>query len=295
MTSKLKYQAKGNDIIIKELKDFDISHIIECGQCFRWEKEKDGSYTIQAFSKAINVSQVGKEVIILNSNLHEFEEIWIDYFDLNRDYDKIKKLLTENDPIMAQAIAYGQGMRLLNQDEWETLVSFLISQNSNIPRIKRAIKAVSESFGQPYTALNGRTFYTFPNPSEIYQCRDEDIDACRLGYRKSYITETAKEINIDHGKRLYNLKNEEYSSAYDYLLRLKGVGPKVANCVMLFSMEKYESFPIDVWVKRIMSRLYGQDENDLKGMEQFAKEKFGDLGGFAQQYLFYYIRENHIL
>jgi N-glycosylase/DNA lyase len=295
MASKLKYQAKGNDIIIKELKDFDISHIIECGQCFRWEKEKDNSYTIQAFSKAINVSQSGEEVIISNSDLKEFEEIWIDYFDLNRDYGRIKNLLTENDPIMAQAIAYGQGMRLLNQDEWETLVSFLISQNSNIPRIKGAIKAVSESFGKPYMGLNGRTFYTFPNPSEIYQCRDEDIDACRLGYRKSYVTETAKEINKDNAQRLYNLKNEKYTSAYDYLLSLKGVGPKVANCVMLFSMEKYESFPIDVWVKRIMSRLYGQDENDLKGMEQFAKEKFGDLGGFAQQYLFYYVRENHIL
>ncbi|MEI8216665.1 MAG: DNA glycosylase [Eubacteriales bacterium] len=295
MTYQLECSIKDNKIRLREMEDFNLLQTIECGQCFRWNREVNGSYTIQAFTKAINVSQENNEIVITNSSLSEFEEIWIKYFDIQRDYGEIKKILAENDPIMGKAISFGEGIRLLNQDEWETLVSFLISQNSNIPRIKGTIKSLCENFGYSFTALGNQMFFTFPTPLEIASCDDSQMDVCKLGYRKSYISETAKAIANDHGKRLYNLKNGNYEAALKYLLELPGVGPKVANCTMLFSMEKYESFPIDVWVKRVMGRLYGLDEKDLKGIEQFAAEKFGKYGGFAQQYLFYYIRENKLI
>ena len=304
MSYEYNYNPADKSLTVSHLKDFDIKQTIECGQCFRWEKENDGSYTIQAFSKTINVKQTNEYVegasvtlVFSGTSLSDFENLWISYFDLERDYGEIKNKLLKNDKIIEDAIQFGAGMRLLNQDEWETLVSFLISQNSNIPRIKKAIKAVCENFGEPYTAWNGKTYYTFPEAKQIHFCEnsEEKIEACRLGYRTSYIYETARVISKDQAKRLYNLKNESFEEAYEYLLKLKGVGPKVANCVMLFSMEKYESFPIDVWVKRVMSKLYMLDEKDLKGIEKFGKDKFGENGGFAQQYLFYYIRENNIL
>ena len=295
MNFQWEYSTQDNGIRIRGIKDFDLLQTIECGQCFRWNREANGSYTIQAFAKAINVSQNKDEIVISNSSLSEFEEIWIRYFDIQRDYREIKNRLAENDPIMRRAISFGEGIRLLNQDEWETLVSFLISQNSNIPRIKGSIKSLCENFGKPFDALGNQTFFTFPTPMDIAGCDDSLMDVCKLGYRKSYISETAKAIANDHGERLYNLKNENYEDSLKYLMGLPGVGPKVANCTMLFSMEKYESFPIDVWVKRVMGRLYGLDENDLKGIEKFAAVKFGKYGGFAQQYLFYYIRENKII
>lgn len=287
-----QWDEKGKTICISGLSDFDLKQTLECGQCFRWIKEGNGSYTGVAFSRAINIRQVEDSVYIDNCTRQDFLEIWIDYFDLNRDYDKIKRSLESNDPVMKRVISFGQGIRLLKQDEWETLVSFIISQNANIPRIKKSIEIICRVFGKPIQQFKEKTYYAFPTPQDFIDCSKEEIGACRLGYRENYVLKTAEQISRDEGRALYGAKNLGRANAEEYLLSLCGVGPKVANCILLFAMGYYDSFPIDVWMKRVMSGLYGHDENDASAMSAFALDRFGDLSGFAQQYLFYYAREN---
>ena len=278
-------------ICITGLSDFDLKQTLECGQCFRWTREKDGSYTGVALSRVINVSQDEAGVYIKNTTLQDFADLWIDYFDLYRDYGKIKMVLGAGDPIMEKAISYGSGIRLLKQDEWEILISFLISQNSNIPRIRKCIDSICRSFGQPIQTYKGELYYAFPTPLSLADCTKDEIGCCRLGYRETYIVKTAKRVLLDEARNLYNAKNLTRNEAEKYLLSLSGVGPKVANCILLFAMGFYESFPIDVWMKRVMNQLYGYNEKHTGAMTHFAADQFGELSGFAQQYLFYYVRE----
>lgn len=267
--------------IAENMKDMHLDHIFDCGQCFRWEKQDNGSYTGTAFDKVVNMklTDQGKTLIIDNCTEEEFQTIWKPYLDLDRDYGKIKKTLTENDLVMKQAVEYGGGIRILKQDLWETIVSFIISQNNNIPRIKGCIENLAANFGKPAGEYEGEMFYSVPGPEALARLEAEDLAPVRLGYRARYLIESARTV-CEKGLP----EDEERLSA------LCGVGPKVANCILLFGMGKYESFPIDVWMARVMNRLYGIDETDKKAMCTYAQEHFGGLGGFAQQYLFYYIR-----
>ena len=185
------------------------------------------------------------------------------------------------------------GIRILNQDRWETIISFIISQNNNIPRIKGCIESLCRNFGEYAGSYRGEEYYSMPAPQVLAALDIEDLAPVRLGYRAKYIIETSKKIVADGGVEFLDSAFDENSSGdevYEYLTGLCGVGPKVANCIMLFCMQQYDSFPVDVWVKRVMNRLYGFDESDIKGMKNFAADKYMNLGGFAQQYLFYYIR-----
>ena len=271
---------------IEHIKDFNLDHIFNCGQCFRWVKEEDGSYTGIAFGKIVNMKTTGLDsaglvdLEINQANKDDFEKIWEHYLDLERDYGVIKKQLCKTDPVMARAVKYGYGIRILNQDKWETIVSFLISQNNNIPRIKKCIEALCENFGDYIGEYRGKKYYDLPKPQTLSRLSADDLAECRLGYRAKYIIESAKQI-----------EREGIEETFEYLNTLCGVGPKVANCVLLFSMEKADCFPIDVWVKRVMSRLYGIGEEDTNAMLAYSKKNFGEYGGIAQQYLFYYIRE----
>ena len=288
-----------NSVLVYGLRDFELKDIFECGQCFRWNPEEDGSYSGVAFGRAVNIlyeKEGDREegtLIIRNSTAEDFENIWKKYFDLERDYGQIKEELSENDEIMAKAVEYGRGIRILNQDEWETQISFILSQNRNIPLIKKSIEEICRRYGEPVYDFNGNIRYAFPGPEVLADVSEEELSECRLGYRARYVTETSKVI-AGETDRLYSMTKASYKEALDYLTGLCGVGPKVANCILLFSMEKYESFPIDVWVRRLMSALYGTDENNLKEIREYSDKKFGRLGGFAQQYLFYYARENNI-
>ena len=288
-----------NSVLVYGVRDFELKDIFECGQCFRWNPEEDGSYSGVALGRAVNVlyeKEGDREegtLIIRNSTAEDFENIWKKYFDLERDYGQIKEKLSENDEIMAKAVEYGRGIRILNQDEWETLISFILSQNRNIPLIKKSIEEICRRYGDPVYDFNGNIRYAFPRPEVLADVSEEELSECRLGYRARYVTETSKVI-VGETDRLYSMTKASYKEALDYLTGLCGVGPKVANCILLFSMEKYESFPIDVWVRRLMSALYGTDENNLKEIREYSDKKFGRLGGFAQQYLFYYARENNI-
>lgn len=281
-----------NSVTVNDVRDFNTDHIFDCGQCFRWEREEDGSWTGTAFGRTVNIKYEKGLLTIDNASVKDFHEIWEGYLDLGRDYGGIKKTLVDGDPAMERAVDFGSGIRILRQDPWETTVSFIISQNSNIPRIKKCIEKLCELFGEPIGEYRGRQRYSFPGPERLAGLSREDLAPVRLGYRDKYIMKTSQAVASDGGAGLAEAAAAPGPDAEKYLRSLTGIGPKVAGCILLFGMNKYGSFPIDVWMKKIMAAMYGFEESDLKGMSAYAREHFGSLSGFAQQYLYYYARFN---
>ncbi len=275
-----------NDFCIKfsNVKDLDLRHTFLCGQCFRWEENESGSFYGVVGSKAVKVS-LQDDVLIIEGDREENREFWNDYFDLNRDYGAIKTHLSSQDEFMAEAISFGWGIRILKQDLWESILSFIISQNNHIPRIKGCIRGLSESFGEPCTGITKEKNIAFgiPGPEKIATLNLDALAPIKLGYRASYILDCARYI-VENG----------LPKDYEGLLKLKGVGPKVANCINLFALQAYDSFPVDVWVAKVMEKAYGLNPKKPKEIEEFGRKNFGKLGGFAQQYLFYYMRENKL-
>ena len=286
---------KEQKYIIKNIDSFELKDIFECGQCFRWNVEENGSYTGVFGHNVLNVKKENDEVIfegICEGNIKETVEY---YFDLKRDYKKIKDELSKIDDNMKTSIEYGQGIRILNQDLWETIISFIISANNNIPRIKGIIERLSKKYGTEIE-YKGKKYYTFPTAKELKDVSVEDYRSLGLGFRDIRLYETTKMI-LENKVDLDKLKeNSNTIEVREELLTLSGVGPKVADCILLFSdLKRFEVFPIDVWVRRVMNDLYikQQDENKVskKQIEKLANEKFGNLAGLAQQYLFYWRRE----
>ncbi len=282
---------------IGNIKDFNLEQIFDCGQCFRWTKQEDESYLGIAFGKPVEMRFESSEenpfegkLTIDNIDEAEFNSLWKDYLDLNKNYGDIKNSLSLKDSVMSEAIKSGQGIRLLRQEAWETLISFIISQNNNIPRIKKCIEGLCENFGEPAGEYAGKNWFEFPKAETLAQLTEEDLAPIKLGYRSKYIIETSKRIVTDK-VNLEHLREGSTAEGYEYLTSLCGVGPKVANCILLFGLGKHETFPIDVWVRRVMNRLYGIEENDMKSMAKYAESYFGEYGGIAQQYLFYHIRQ----
>ena len=286
---------KEQKYIIKNCNTFELKDIFECGQCFRFNKQEDESYTGVVGNNVINVKKIDNEIHIKSVGQDNLEELVVNYFDLNRDYEQIKDKLSKIDENMQKSISYGKGIRILNQDLWETIISFIISANNNIPRIKGIIDRMSERYGKKII-FEGKEYYTFPTVDELSKASVEDLRALGLGFRDVRVYETTKMIKnkeID----LEQLKNEkDFNKVRNTLLTLPGVGPKVADCILLFStLKRWEAFPIDVWVRRVMNELYikNPDETKVKKeeIEKIAYEKFGNLAGIAQQYLFYWKRE----
>ena len=285
---------KEQTLELKNVKSFNLTHIFECGQCFRWNENPDGSYTGVVKKNVINIKMIKNDVYIQSYGEDNLKELFNQYFDMNRDYDKIKSELRKIDEHMENSIVYGNGIRLLNQDLWETIISFIISANNNIPRIKGIIERICKRFGNEIE-WKGVQYYTFPTPEQLSKVSVEDLRNLGLGFRDIRVYETTKmvingKINL---KKLHDETNTQVVK--EELLKLPGVGPKVADCILLFStLKRLDVFPIDVWVRRVMNDLYihNIDENkvDKKLVLNIANEKFGDLCGIAQQYLFYWKR-----
>ena len=286
---------------IENCKSFRVKDVFDCGQCFRWNEQPDGSYTGIFGNNVMNVKEVpekdGTYKIIFEGICEEnIEEICKRYFDLDRDYESIKEKLSKIDGYMEESIKYGEGIRILNQDLWEMIISFIISANNNIPRIKGIIDRMSKKYGNKLS-FRGQDYYTFPTINELSKASKEDLRELGLGFRDKYIEETTR--LIASGKvDLEKLRKEKDTKKIKIeLLTLSGVGPKVADCILLFSdLKRFDVFPIDVWVRRVMNDLYIHDEDESKvskkKIEELAEEKFGELEGIAQQYLFYWKREN---
>ena len=278
-------------IIIKGVKNFELDHIFECGQCFRWNKEANGNYIGIAYGKAIEIEKKNDEVTIYNINEEEFNMLWCDYFDLKRDYTVIKKKF-QRDPLLKKSVDFGHGIRLLQQEPFELTISFIISSNNRIPMIKRAINNLSEKWGKTIE-YKGKTYYAFPNIEDLEKASLEEIATCGLGFRSKYVRDTVHRIYTGEVS-LETIKAEKDDTCHEELQKLNGIGPKVSDCIMLFSMQKYSAFPVDVWVKRAMQFFYLAPDVSLPKIREFARDKFKNLAGFAQQYLFYYARENNI-
>lgn len=266
------------EIIINNIKDMNLKHVFDCGQCFRWNENEDGSYTgiVGDYACVAKLDEVAGQ-LTLNVSGGDVE-FWSNYLDLDTDYGVIKQILAEKEPKIRTAEEEGYGIRILRQDFYETLISFIISQNNNIPRIKKCIEAICETYGKKID-FEGEIYYGFPEAEVLAGLEEADLAKLKLGYRSAYIIKAAKRF-LEEGVP------EDPEHVLDYY----GVGPKVANCIKLFGLRQLEAFPIDTWVKKIMNDMYGFDESDVKGMQAFAAEHFGVYGGIAQQYLFNYYR-----
>ena len=286
---------KEQQYILKNAKSFELKDIFDCGQCFRWNKESDESYTGVFKQNVINVKKQGQDVYFKGICSGDIKNVVTYYFDLERDYENIKKTLSKVDINMKTSIEYGKGIRILNQDLWETIISFIISANNNIPRIKGIIEKLSKTYGNEII-WNNNKYYTFPSVNQLKDVTIEQYRKLGLGFRDIRLYETTqmilnKEIDLEYLK-----EEKDTLKVREELLKLSGVGPKVADCILLFSeLKRFDVFPIDVWVRRVMNDLYIKEENEekvsKKKIENLAKEKFGNLSGIAQQYLFYWRSE----
>lgn len=281
---------KEEKLILKKQDSFNIIHIFECGQCFRWNKEDDESYTGVIKNGVINVKQHNDEIVFTGIVNGDFEKTIKEYFDLETDYKHYKKNLSKIDEYLKESIKFGDGIRILNQDLWECIISFIISANNNIPRIKKIIDRLSNAYGDRII-WKEKEYYTFPTPEKLSKASIEDLRGLGLGFRDKRVYKTTKmilekEVDLDY---LYNC--DDTSKIREELLKLDGVGEKVADCIMLFSLKR-----IDVWVRRVMNDLYIHNESeekvDKKQILKLANEKFLGLQGIAQQYLFYWRRED---
>lgn len=300
-------------ILLKGVQHFHPRHIFDCGQCFRWTSlnEEKTHYRGIVGNKVLDVRIAGQEVFLSGLSEEEFQVFFRRYFDFGRDYGTVKRALRK-DPLLKKAIAFGSGIRVLQQEPFETLISFILSSNNLIPKIREGIRRLSETYGRRMEH-GGETYYTFPTAEELSVATEEALRAMGLGYRAAYIEKAAKlafaASRLQQEKKTRELTEEEQELAsYDLtylrslpeeaclkgLMKFPGVGLKVADCIMLFSMGKTGAFPVDVWVKKAMVYFYEAEPKSLPKMRSYAKERFGDHAGFAQQYLFYYARENRI-
>ena len=287
----MNVKNKGNDLIVSGLKDFDLKHIFDCGQCFRWNKTNDGAYIGVAKGKALKISQRGDTVTLHSTSINDFNDVWRGYFDLDTDYGEIKKKLS-SDSVMREAIGYGGGIRILEQELWEATASFIISSSNNIPRIKGIIERLCALYGEEIHYM-GDIYYSFPTAEKLSQLTREDLAPIRAGYRDKYILDAADKFARGLFDSAY-LRSVSADEAKKELMTIMGVGEKVANCILLFGLNHTDAFPVDVWIKRIMEYCYFDGEVTREEVAQKAAEKFGSLGGYAQQYLFFYARENKI-
>lgn len=279
---------KNNAVILEEVRDFDLAQTLECGQCFHFIKLDENDYVLSSFHRLLHIRQKGDTVTFLNTARETYETVWKHYFDLERDYGAIKDYLLLKDRKLYEAVETMQGVRILNQDFFETLISFIISQNKQISHIKQIVSEISKEYGQLLGVVEGHSLYAFPDAAALSIASQEALRACKTGFRAPYIWDATDRVN--RGEiTLQQLQELPLLACREKLMEIKGVGVKVANCVMLFALGRREAFPVDVWIKRIMETLYfdGKTVQNAQ-IEQFAAQQFGIYGGYAQQYLFYY-------
>lgn len=287
---KMKVSCENNIVTVDGVNDFTLSQILECGQCFHFDKLDEEVYEVVAFGRAVKMEQTDKVLRIYGSSMEDYEGIWKLYLDMDNDYGLIKQSVIKADGALKTAVDEKSGIRILNQDFFETLISFIVSQNKSIPQIKQCVKNISHRFGDEVIGYNGEAFYVFPDVQRLHDATEEELRECKVGFRAPYI-KNATEAVYSGAVTKEKLDELDIAQARELLMTIKGVGEKVANCVLLFGLGRREAFPVDVWMKRIMEQMYFDGKDTKKqDIEAFAVNKFGDFGGYAQQYLFDYAR-----
>jgi len=273
----MEYQDRGGEVEVTGVPDFDLKKTFECGQCFRWDADGKGAYTGVAFGRAARLRREGGSVFV-SGTMGDFEAIWREYFDLGRDYVEIRRRFGEG-VFMREAARFGEGIRILRQDKWEALCSFIVSQCNNIPRIKKIIASLCREFGEGLE-FGGEAHYAFPTAARLAGLDEASLAPIRCGYRAEYIVGAARAVaggSLDLGA----LSRGSAEEARAKLKALRGVGDKVADCVALYGLNMLDSFPLDVWMKRAVEIHLGPS---------FDPKVFSPYAGVAQQYIFNYIR-----
>ena len=270
----MKFTKIENHLLLSECENFDPFVSCECGQCFRFNKISESEYVIFAQNRSLTIRKQDENWLFLDITEEEFIGKFVRYFDLERNYGEIIKGYSGDENI-TRAADIGSGIRIFRQDAFETLISFIISANNNIPRIKKIIEALCELLGD---RVNGS--YSFPTPESIVSAGIEGLAPIKAGFRTKYIVDAAQKVASGEISLEY-IQNCGYLEALNELKKIKGVGDKVANCVLLFGFGYLNAFPVDVWVKRVINKYYG---------ESFDPDELGEYAGVAQQYLFYFER-----
>lgn len=263
-----------NGVRVEEIYDLDLAQTLDCGQSFRWTEREDGSFEGIAFGKFVTVRLENNTLYIENSTKEEFEKIWYDYFDFSLDYGKIREEISRIHPVLCEAAKYAPGIRILRQEPYEALCTFIISQNNNIKRIKGIVQRLCESFGEK---IDGG--YAFPTAEKMAKLSPDDLAPLRAGFRNRYLVDAAQKVfsgEVD----LEKCRSCDYDEARAELMKIKGVGVKVADCTLLFGLHRIGAFPVDVWMKRAMEKLF----------PEMKPEDFGEYAGIAQQYIFHFSR-----
>ena len=285
------FNAAVNSVITQITDDFSLDKIANSGQCFRWEKlDRHGdpggltspcAYRIIAGKSCLYITGLSDDRYELDCSEAEFEGFWRDYFDLGENYKAIRgRIDSQKDPFLWEAAEQEKGIRILRQDPWEMLITFIISQNRNIPSIRRSVELLAEACGEKKADSKGQAFYAFPEPEAVAELTGEELAGCRLGYRCKYIHAAAEAVvagTID----LDSLRESDDTTAMTALTSLFGVGVKVASCVSLFGLHHIDAFPIDVWIKRILKEQYP---------EGYPFSRYTPYNGIYQQYMFAWYR-----
>lgn len=273
----MKYKTLDNGIFIEKNREFDLQQTLECGQCFRFTTKDGKTYTGTAMGKSLTVTEDDSGIFFHNTSEEEFKSVWYDYFDLALDYSDVKRELVQSYSGLSDVIEYSPGIRILKQDPWEALCSFIISQNNNIPRIMGIVDRLCTLCGE----LNADGSYNFPTADVLANMSIDNLAPIRSGFRAKYLIDAAQKVSMGVVD-LDRVANEDIEEARKELMLITGVGPKVAECTLLYGMHRLEAFPIDVWMKRAMSTLFN-------GVDP---QSFGKYAGIAQQYIFHYARQS---
>ena len=268
-------------MITRITDDFDPDRIAQSGQCFRWEKKEGGTWRIIAGKACLYMTPLGDDLYEFDCTEDEFDTLWREYFDLDENYQIIRgRIDREEDPFLWQAAEQEKGIRILRQDPWEMLITFIISQNRNIPAIKQSVELLAGRCGEKRIDSRGIDFYAFPEPGAVAALPDGDLKSCKLGYRCKYVHASAQAV-LNEDIDLNSLLTADEAATINALTALFGVGTKVANCVSLFGLHHVDAFPIDVWIRRVLKDQYPNG---------YPYEKYAPYNGIYQQYMFAYYR-----
>lgn len=275
----MEYRKYKEGVLLRQ-NDFNIAETLECGQCFRFKRDAN-CYLLIAHARKLNIIQNENEFYFSPCTLQEFEDIWINYFDLETDYAKIKSQLS---------LEYVNNIRILKQEPFECLMSFIISQNNRITQIQRVIENISCKYG---TEIE-KDIYAFPTPTQLQKATCDELMECKAGFRAKYIRDALDKLKTEID--LEKLQSESTKTIRDTLMQIKGVGLKVSDCILLFAFNRTEVYPVDVWVKRITEELYFDGKSmSVNDIRAFGENTFGDLAGYAQQFLFHYARNVRVI
>lgn len=281
--------------LVLKIEYFNLKYTLECGQCFRWRKIEENEYIGVIKDRVVKIKQIENKIYVRSNNMDNIEEIIKEYFDLNTDYEFIEKRISKIDENVNKAVRNTSGIRILNQDFFETLMSYIISANNNIPRISRSINLISEKYGKKIIFEN-EEYFLFPTAEELKQVTEDEFKKCGVGFRARYLKHAVEDV-LNGRINIKNIDNITTEALKKKLLTIMGVGPKVADCILLFSCKRGEVFPIDVWVERVMTNLYFKEYGRAmkkKEILEYADKNFKKDAGIVQQHLFYNVREGLI-